>query len=440
MIKTPLRGYQQEAVDLALAHDGFLVFAEQRTGKCLISLAIVDARKPKHLWIVCPIGAMLVWKKQIAEHLKVDWDCELVMINYEELVARNTQYYKEAKKLDGLMIIADEIHKTKKRGTITSRSLRTLSKRAKWKLGLTGTPLGNGLEDGWAYFDFIDPTIFGPFSTRYNKKTGKLIATGFEDKHLIYGGFGRFKVTGYFNQEEFYRKFHSRSFRVTLREARGRERPMKLGHRKIMVDLTPNTQAFYDELEEKMIIEINKKVVKVPIVIALIAKLQQITGGFIIDSEEKMSHQIGTEKWRALWTHTKWLRKEDKKFVVVCRFLHEIDFLERKFAAIGVSTKRVAGGFPYNGKFDVTCILIQIQSGVAVDMSAADDLFFYSADYSYLNFEQMKSRILNYTKVGASFHYLLARATIDEPIHEAVTRKKNVAHLVLDKYRMQKNE
>lgn len=89
MIKSPPRGpFQQEAVELALGHDGFLLFCEQRTGKCWIALSVVNARKPKHLWIVCPKDAIRVWKEQITLHLKVDWSFELLIMNYEELVAR----------------------------------------------------------------------------------------------------------------------------------------------------------------------------------------------------------------------------------------------------------------------------------------------------------------------------------------------------------------
>src|SRR5690606_19297760 len=101
MIRTKLDWYQVEAVEKALQFDGFLLFMEQRTGKTLTSLAVVDKRKPKHLWIICPINAIRVWLTQIVQHLEVDWDCKLVIMNHEELASRKKRrkYYARMREI-----------------------------------------------------------------------------------------------------------------------------------------------------------------------------------------------------------------------------------------------------------------------------------------------------------------------------------------------------
>ena len=101
MIRTTLRPYQSKAVAAARPHDGFALFPEQRTGKCLISLAIVDERKPDVLIILCPKKALKTWDEQIDEHLKLDWDCEIYIITYQEPVKNielRKQWYKETLK------------------------------------------------------------------------------------------------------------------------------------------------------------------------------------------------------------------------------------------------------------------------------------------------------------------------------------------------------
>lgn len=439
MIRTAPRGpYQAEAVERALAFDGFLVFAEQRTGKCWISLSVVDARKPKNLWIICPKSAIRVWKEQIAEHLKIDWKFNLVMMNYEELIARKKFYYKQARVPD-LMIIADEIHRAKRRGTSTSSALRTLSRRARWRLGLTGTPIGNGIQDAWAQFNFVDPELFGPYSDVFDKKTGQRLVQGFDSRYLVHSGkkFGKQhtgKVIGYHNEEEFREKFRSRSYRIKLRDAR--KKKLITRARKEWMELSEHTRDIYDELEAELVVEVNKKKVQVPVIIALIMKLQQLTGGFIITEEGP--EIVGNEKLRKLIRIVRRLKAAEKKVVIVSRFLFEIDRICARLRSRDITCKIVSGDNPFDGKFEEDCVVIQIQSGVAVDMAAADDLIFYSCDYSYLNHEQMRFRILNYDKPSASFHYLLIRGTIDEQIYEAQTRKKNLAHVVLDKYRRKK--
>lgn len=430
----------------ALAHDGFLIFAEQRTGKCWISLSIVDKRKPSYLYIICPLNAIEVWHKEIDKHLVADWKCHVVILNYEELVARKKQYYRDTKKIgkNNLMIIVDEIHRIKKRGNVTSQAVRTLGKRARYKLGLTGTPLGQGVQDAWAYFDFTNKSIFGRYSSVCDRYTGEILPhpitgepqIGFEDKYLIKGGFRNTKVIGVRKEsmDEFYKKFHAHSYRVTLREARGKERPLIIRKRSILFDLEPATRAIYDELESELIVEVNRKTVKVPVVIALIMKLQQLTGGFVI-TEDGSPEIVGNEKLRQLLEIARVLKDEKKKIVVVCRFLFEIERIRARLESRGISCQVVSGGNRFNDQFEEDAVVMQVQMGCAVDMSASDHTVFYSSDYSYLNHEQVKFRILNWDKPCASFYYLRARDTIDEQIYQAVTRKKNVADVVLDKYR-----
>ena len=101
MIRTDLRPYQEEAVAAARPHDGFCLFPEQRTGKCLVSLAIVDERKPDVLIILCPKKAVLTWDTEIDKHLDNNWGCEIYIITYQEPVKNlelRKEWYKETLK------------------------------------------------------------------------------------------------------------------------------------------------------------------------------------------------------------------------------------------------------------------------------------------------------------------------------------------------------
>ena len=138
MIRTELRSYQREAVDAALAHDGFAFFPEQRTGKCLTSLAVVDERKPECLLIICPKKAVLTWETELDLHLDVDWDCQIYIITYQEPVKNlklRRQWYRWSQEFADhggtLMVIVDEAHMIKKPGTAQSKFVRTIAKRKK---------------------------------------------------------------------------------------------------------------------------------------------------------------------------------------------------------------------------------------------------------------------------------------------------------------------
>ena len=67
-------------------------------------------------------------------------------------------------------MVCDEIHKTKGRNTLTFDMCKWVSQRAKWAIGLTGTPFGKDLQDLWPQFYLIDfGETLGPNITLYRE-------------------------------------------------------------------------------------------------------------------------------------------------------------------------------------------------------------------------------------------------------------------------------
>jgi len=442
-----LRPYQKEAVAKALSvmrkGGGFALWLEMRTGKTLTSLAIANVLQPKHLWVICPKAggaAPEVWWREIGKWMKLHNgldDTQIRIENYEQWVAKRKQLYKEAKSLSDLMIVCDESHYIKARGAARSRTVRRLGRFARWRLALTGTPIAQGIQDAWSQFDFIDPAIFGRFDNTYEADHKTLIEEGFEGRYLIRGGYKKHDVVGFKNEDEFYRKFHAHSYRKTLREAR--DKPLMLKYTEVPVQLKPATRVAYEELKQDLITEVNKRTVKVKNVLASLIKLQQVTGGSVLSAPEECEDKpvlvdISREKLYALTVLLKKIPREDK-FIVIARFRHEIDRIAAELARVGYRVGIVRGGEPYDGKFKQDCLVMQIQSGIAVDMSAANYIIGYSIDFSMLNFEQARFRILDFEKPVGHYYFLNATDTIDEDIFLAITRKKHVATLICDTYR-----
>lgn len=443
-----LRPYQQECVAKALGimrdGGGFGIWLEQRTGKTRTAVKIADTVQPAHLWIICPKAggaAPEVWWREIGawmkEHHGLD-ETQIRVLNYEQWVSKRKAYYAEARSLRDLMIICDESHYIKSRGTSRSYTVRHLGKFARWRLALTGTPIAQGIQDAWAQFDFINPKIFGKFDNTYaDPKTRKvLLEQGFEGRYLVYGGYKKHDVVGFNNEEEFYKKFHANSYRKTLREAR--DTPLMIKYEKVPVELLRKTRTAYEELKQNLITEVNKRKIRVKNVLASLIKLQQVTGGSVLMAGENPEDKpelidIGREKLHALNRLVK--RIPEGKFIVIARFRHEMDRIAHSLRALSYSVAVVRGGEPYDGKFREDCIVMQIQAGIAVDMSKADSILFYSVDFSMLNFEQARFRILDFHKPVGHYYFLSANDTIDEDIYLAITRKRGVAKLVCDTYR-----
>lgn len=426
MLKTTPRDYQEDGIKKASPFEGFGIFSEQRTGKTLIALAIVDKRRPRRLLIVGPLKALPVWEAQIKEHLEIDWPCEIRMINFETLQRQRHSYKRWIRDDSRSMVIIDEAHKIKKRGSKQSRACRLIGSYAESRLALTGTPLSKqkSIEDAWAIFNFIDPSIFGTYEE-------------FAEKHLIMGGFKNKKVVGYRNQKLFLRKYHAFSFRRTMREAR--KRPLRIRKVKLWVPMPKETRERYKELKKKLETVIQRKKIRVPQVMNLATKLQQFTGGWVIHKDPRtevvtrlpLLPNPKLEKIRYLMR--KHLPKD--KLLICVKYIHEIEGVVKAVKGAGYTCKTIQGGQPFDGNFREDVIVIQIASGMAIDLSDAHIIVWYSWDHSYINHDQMRFRVLSYKTDYVLYYYLLMEGSVDLKIYEAVARKKKLADLICDQSR-----
>ena len=425
MIKTKLRPHQIEAVERALSFDGFALFPEPRVGKTLIALTIVDRREPDRLLILCPDVAIGEWEKQIAEHTDFEWNPEIQIMTYQSAMqtSRRRRLNNWLKKGQRSMTILDEGHVIKKRARRFARTSRGFGDRSKYRLILTGTPLSQGLQDGFSLMRFVDREVFG--------KDWDV----FQERYLKMGGYFNRKVVGYRNEEEFKEKFHSRSYRITFKESLAGKKRLMVRRRKIYQPMSPPLREHYDNLQIDLETYVNRhKRVRVKMVAQMTMKLQQLTGGWLID-EDGESHQVSTEKVDMLtrWVNIEWSPKPEP-FIVVCRFLHEINYLESALTRAGLDVQVICGGRKLQSDmFD--CVILQIQSGLAIDLSRAKTVIFYSWDYSFVNFEQTRFRILSYSQTRVNYVFLMVSGSVDDVMYEVVTKKKKLAEAVCDHFR-----
>jgi hypothetical protein len=445
VIRKQLRPNQAEAVQRwkdRLA-DGFGLFDEQRVGKNLPALAIVDHEKPARLLIITLKKGIKVWQKEIAESLALDWPCEIQIINFNQVERKST--FRKLKLWlagDTSFMIVDEAQHIKRRGSKWSRRCRLIGRKADHRLALTGTPIAQGIWDAWAIFDYLGPSIFGKWAITQKKlRPGQRpiiqVVSGFQHRYLLMDPFWRSKVIGTQNEEEFYQVFHAHSIRHTLAEVRRRAglKPARIRRVVLTEPLSDAERRSYIELEKELVTVVNRRRIETPLAMTLTMKLQQICGGFVID-EDGVVHELGNTKLRLLLLALGRLTKKDRP-LVICRFLHELEAIARVLDFAGYSVKRIQGGIDFdpNEKIKETAIVLQIQSGVAIDLAIANVAIFYSWDFSYINHEQSRFRILQYISTRVSYYYLVMKGTIDELILEAVLRKKRLADLVCDHYR-----
>lgn len=447
------RRYQGETVEAGVASiqacGGFALLSEQRTGKTHPALTIAQRIQPERLLVVCPLIAIDdIWGKNIP----------LYALKAEVRIFTWKSLWRERKRLKRWkpdMIIADELHNAKDRTSKQSRALRAVARHLrqddsiKWqceaRLGLTGTPQESGLEDYWAQFDFVDPALFGEWDD-------------FKAMFLKMGGWFKRKVMGYRNQETFQKLLASRSFRVLLEDVK----PVKtdLAPPNIVTFNLVESRSHYNSMEAQFLVELNRKVrvkkllpdgshkivfqkqrVIATRVITQAMKLHQVSGGFIRD-EAGIDHHLGDEKLEQAGALM--LALGDVPQVYFVRFISELRRLGQLFTILGRKVTYIAGKrslkflpkrmrYVSGTPFDIA--VVQIQSGVSIDLAHAEEAVIYSWNYSHLTHDQAKFRIRSYHGKRARYHYLVARGTIDEDLLRTVLDKLNFASLIIDKYR-----
>ena len=405
---------QSEAVSRALATDGFGFFPEPRVGKTRMSMVLANELGYPQVLIICPKSVFHVWRKAIKEEGRSPF-VEYRLTNYEQLVSRKRRKQQRAwLKSAPSMVILDEGHRIKRRGSKQSRACRTFARVAKYRLLLTGTPMAQGIQDTWALFDFIQP---GLFSTYEN----------FQSRYLVMGGYQARKVVGTKRLAEFSRILHEHSARIRLKEVS--DKPLMIRRVKRLLELEPIAQQHYDELERELITATQKIVVETPLVISLTLRLQQICGGFLSDGEQ--SENVSRVKLQAAESHI----IHPEPLVICCRYINEIEALQEICRKQKVLCRVVRGGQPLEEPFIDGVLIVQIQSGLGIDLSASKRILWYSWNYSYIDYEQMRFRILSRKQTRVDYIFLMIKNSVDELIYQSVTQKRKLSDLVCDHYR-----
>jgi len=186
-----LKDFQKLGVSTALYYlledNGFLIADEMGLGKTIQALAVINSLKKlgfvNKVLITCPKNVKLQWGHEIEDFSNLDYviidgynkekrlECykenkSLYIINHDLLISDN-DYEEIIHNINPDLIVVDEIHYFKTHTTKRTRALKTL--KAKFKLGLTGTPLQNKPGDIHSIFEFLIPGYLGNW-TKFRKE------------------------------------------------------------------------------------------------------------------------------------------------------------------------------------------------------------------------------------------------------------------------------
>jgi SNF2 family DNA or RNA helicase len=461
------RTYQLAALKKALELDNAMaLWFDPGLGKTKVAIdfsAIKYLKEgAKKVLIVCPLSAIGVWDEELeldypSEFMTVPivgdmkdriktvdgvlhtpLNCQTFMIiNYDSL--RNDKILGMVKKWKPQILLIDEMHYCKNPTTQRSKAVYYIRKKAKWVMGLTGTPIPKNPLDIFSQYKILDSSIFG---TNFKD---------FKNEYSIPHPIFPKKVKDWKNLKDMAKKIHTIAYRMRDEECKTLP-PLII--RDIPVYLSKKTQKVYKQMADEMIAELdNLEVVTAKIAMTKVGKLQQIAGGFIqrIDKslvdgkvkKQRVTFPVGSEKLDVFMDLVdRYI--DNHKILVGCQYLWEIRQIELRLEKRGVSYVTIKGGVDGDArtaakiKFqsDPVCrvIIFQVAAATAMTLTAGDIGILYSCTRKWDHYWQWLKRIHREGQTKPVYILrLISKGTVDRDIVEGLAEKRKFTDSVIDR-------
>ncbi len=444
---------------------GFGLLFEMGCGKTLTAIAVAGAAykmgKVRRLLIVAPTSVCAVWPKEFQDYAAFPYTIrtllgekgkrlkdlgDLVNFPYPHLKVAVINY--ESTWRDGIfealvdfnadMIIADESQRIKTHDSEQSKAMHQLGDKARYKMILSGTPVQNEAVDIFSQYRFLDPTIYG-----YN-------FYAFRNRYAVMGGFNRKQIVKYRDLDQLIQKEHSIAYRVTKEEAL--DLPEQTFENRY-ITLSPKERNIYNHLKRDGFTELTDSgTITATTVLTKLLRLQQFTGGFLVEDEAAQPKQVSTGKLDALADILQdYVIESKKKLVIFARFLAEVHAIEalcgkmlnkhgmKAVAIYGEIKKEDRGAIVQQFQTDpkTTVFIGQIDTaGTGITLTAADTCVYYSVNFNYAAYSQSLSRI---HRIGqrhpCTYIHLVVEKSVDTDILKSLSKKEDLAKAVVDDWR-----
>ena len=451
--KTTPYKYQVEGIQYGLNHDNWLLLDAPGLGKTLQMICLAEERKKRnnieHCLIVCGLNTLKTnWEKEIHKHSNLD--CVILgkkvnrkgKVYYgsiadrleqlkqpikEFFVIMNVETLRDKKILAELkkginkfdMVVFDELHVCKSNTSQQGKNLLAFTS-AKYKVGLTGTPILNNPTDAYVPLKWIGEE--------------KASASNFRYQYCEYGGpFGN-EFIQYKNIDVLKEQLSSCSLRRT-------KDLLDLPPKTIIdefLDMSDKQQTFYDNIVAGVVDEVDKVTIRTTNLLALVARLRQATACPSILTTE----QIPSVKLDRCHELVEELVASGNKVVVFSTFKQTLYELEQRLA--GYSPLLCTGDITddvISANIDAfqtdpskTVMLATHQKmGTGHTLTAASYAIFIDTPFTEGAFQQACDRIHRIGSKDPVFIYnLICNQSFDERVHSIVQGKAAVSDYIVD--------
>lgn len=173
-------------------------------------------------------------------------------------------------------------------------------------------------------------------------------------------------------------------------------------------------------------------------------KEQQIMGGYLKGDDYTADQRYASRKRDRLME----LIGQNEKIMVVCRYLHELEELERDITKIHRTVFVLRGDVKNRDevvqkarKAEECVLLVGAQISEGWEIPEIETMIFYSHSFSLKDYVQMKGRIQRINDLRPRCYvHLLVKDSVDEGVHRALMNKQDfLVHIYAEKKRSQSN-
>ena len=361
---------------------------------------------------------------RVAAALKLE-TCPIFVMNDDKLPALEESLLKWKPEV----YIGDESHRFRTPSSARGRAMRKIAWQAKYVRLLTGTPTPNNVGNLWGQFAAIDKDAWGKSFTQFARK------------YLIRDSMFPSKILGVLHADELRQKISDCSSIVNRADVFGPDQWQSVVRD---VTLPSKAQKLYKELVKEWVVSNSlekQEVIDVTHTLTRMTRLQQLTSGFIVDTEGN-THQIHSAKTDLVMNDLEEIIESGEKVVVFHKFTAEgTELYERcirqfgrdkvfKIAGDVSGSVREAAISSFNSNNQASVFIVQTQAGgIGISLASALHVFFISQSFSYDVEQQARDRVYAPGR-GKCVSYYRAKNSIDSYVGSVLEQKENVQQAV----------
>ena len=410
---------------------GVLIADEMGLGKTIETIAWLSMHKEiRPAMIICPASVKQNWYREIKKWIP-DADVQLIRNGKDEFELDKDFYVinydliwrmEDIDKVIVESIVFDEVTAIKESKAKRSKTAKVLGRKAKYIIGLSGTPIMNRPIEFYNFLNMISPKQFNNwvyFGTRYCG--GRQIRVG---KRQIW------QFSGATNLDELGKRLKS----LMLRRKKSQvltELPEKR-RQNIYLELPSKYRKEYIKTEKDLVWSLEQvksnRNLQIPDVLAKLGLLR---------------HTIGMAKVDLAGNYIKQVVEGDNKLVVFAHHRDVLDKLEETVRQAKIKYVRTDGSTAnenrqkYIDTFqeDENCMVFLASSsmGMGVTLTAASNALFVERQWSPALEEQMEDRVHRIGQNnGVLIQYMQVEKTFDEKMAKVIDSKREIMQQVLD--------